>query len=133
MRPQLIKRIWHPWTVWECYQHNFFGHITIAMKRDECYRTYATMLGDLDHFERALVKVTSEWRHSCEHNLSNESMNRIAWLGQASLACEHNIPSEMRAGFNLLTEPQQKAANLMAEKYLNLWLKKNEDLLHVST
>jgi hypothetical protein len=49
-------------------------------------------------------------------------MNRIAWLGQSSLCISEGIPAIYRGGFNMLTEDQQLAANLMALKYLNVWL-----------
>jgi hypothetical protein len=55
-------------------------------------------------------------------------MNRIAWLGQACLCYEKQIPSVYRGGFNLLTKEQQLAANMSALKYLNKWLEsKNEN------
>jgi len=49
-------------------------------------------------------------------------MNRIAWLGQASLCIASGISSEFRSGWQLLTEMEQHAANLTALKYLNKWL-----------
>jgi hypothetical protein len=49
-------------------------------------------------------------------------MNRIAWLGQASLCYATGIPSTFRAGFNLLTPEQQNKANTIALEYLNKWL-----------
>jgi hypothetical protein len=51
-------------------------------------------------------------------------MNRIAWLGQASMCIDSRIPSGFRGGFNLLSDEEKQAANEMALKYLNLWLEK---------
>ena len=95
------------------------------MSKAQCEEFYAEFLGDLERFETALSKVISEWKNSCEHYLTNASLNRIAWLGQASVCYESGIPSVYCGGYNLLTEKQQQAADEMALKYLNLWLEKN--------
>jgi hypothetical protein len=124
-----LKRIWHPWYKWECFPANFFGHLPTNAKKADAEKLYAQYLADVSKFEATLKKVTAEWAHSCEHNLTNESMNRIAWLGQACLAYEFKLPSQMRAGFNILSQSEQAAANLMAEKYLNKWLSDNAEKL----
>jgi hypothetical protein len=52
-------------------------------------------------------------------------MNRIAWLGQASLCYKHGIPAEFRGGYGLLTEAQQLAADEAALSALNAWMEAN--------
>lgn len=119
------NRIFHTFDKWECVGYNFYGTKKDGMKKEECEAMYATFLRDLNAFEKALVSVTSEWKHSCEHYLTNKAMNRIAWLGQASIAYTHQIPSKFCGGFNLLSNEEQNLANEMALKYLNKWLVKN--------
>jgi hypothetical protein len=51
-------------------------------------------------------------------------MNRIAWLGQAAMCHETAIPSIFCGGYKLLSEAQQKSADMLAWKYLNLWLQR---------
>lgn len=36
--------------------------------------------------------VVKNWRHSTEHNLTNTSKNRIAWIGQAACCYAFNAP-----------------------------------------
>lgn len=117
-----IKRIYHTWDKWECYPAGFYENSKEGMTKSECEAIYADLLSDLLKFENALERVTNEWKNSCEHYLSNESMNRIAWLGQASLCIEKGIPSCFRTGYFLLTKDQQKNADELALKYLNKWL-----------
>jgi hypothetical protein len=118
-----MKRIFHTWDKWECYPAGFYeSRPKEALTPTECEHTYRDLLRDLVAFEAALGRVITEWRHSCEHYLTNENMNRIAWLGQASLCIAKGIPSCFRGGFNLLTETEQYAANQSALKYLNRWL-----------
>lgn len=116
-------RIFHTFERWECHKAGFYASTKEGMTKTECCEEYARFLADLPRFEAALARVITEWKHSCEHYLTNNSMNRIAWLGQASLCIATGIPSAFCSGFNLLSEAQQEAANLMALKYLNIWLK----------
>ena len=116
------KRIYHTWEKWECYRHGFYDEKPQGMTQDEGEEKYRAFLADLNQFEAALQVVTETWTHSCEHYLTNDRMNRIAWLGQASVAQALRIPSCCRGGFNRLTEDQQRAADDLALRYLNRWL-----------
>lgn len=119
-------RIFHPWDKWEDYRHNFYGGVS-EYKKDDTLALYASLLKDLPRFENALGIIISEWKYSCEHNLSNEAMNRVAYLGQASCALIYKVPHNISmGGYNLLTLEEQKTADAMAQKYLNIWVKKYE-------
>lgn len=121
-----MTRIFHPWSKWEDYKHNFYGS-TSNHKKDNTLEMYATLLKNLDKFEAALKTIINEWRYSCEHNLTNENMNRIAYLGQAANALVNNAPHNISmGGYNLLTSEEQHDADALAQKYLNLWLENYE-------
>lgn len=116
-------RLLHTWDKWECYRAGFYEETPPGnMTQDQGEEKYREFLADLPAFETALQAITAEWKFSCEHYLTNERMNRIAWLGQASVAQALRIPSCCRGGYNRLTEGQQQAADELALKYLNLWL-----------
>ncbi len=118
-----MNRIYHTWDKWECFPAGFYDSRPKEYLTDaQCEEIYRDLLRDIPAFEAALERVTTEWEHSCEHYLTNESMNRIAWLGQASLCIDKGIPANHRGGFNLLSASEQQAANESALKYLNLWL-----------
>ena len=93
------------------------------MTSDKARNAYRIFLADLNRMESALKRVISEWPISCEQFLSNEHINRIAWLGQSSMCIETRVPACFRGGFRLLSPEQQEAANRMALKYLNTWLR----------
>ena len=125
-----MNRIYHPWNKWEDYKHGFYGGLEYP--KDNTLELYASLLRDLTKFENALKIIVNEWRYSCEHNLSNEGMNRIAYLGQAACALIYNVPNSISmGGYNLLTTEEQQAADAMAQKYLNLWLEKHESIKKV--
>ena len=116
------QRIFHTYDKWECYKAGFYNTTKEGMTAEQCERVYYGLLTNETNFRDALEKVTTEWVHSCEHYLTNKSMNRVAWLGQAALCYARGIPSVYRGGFNLLTEDQQIKANNIALEYLNKWL-----------
>lgn len=120
------NRIFHTFDKWECYKNGFYDTHKEGMTKEQCELEYARLLSDEQQFRSALNGVITEWIHSCEHYLTNSSMNRIAWLGQASLCYAKKIPSTFRGGFHLLSEQQQDKANRIAFEYLNKWLKEHE-------
>ncbi len=121
-----MKRIFHTWDKWECYPAGFYENHPKdkAMSEDDCRKSYAEFLRDIPMFEAAMQSIILHWKHSCEHYLSNERMNRIAWLGQASMCYARGVPSIFCGGFNQLSELEQERANHSALKFLNQWLER---------
>lgn len=116
-------RIFHTWEKWECYRAGFYAERPPeGMTQEEGEERYREFLADLPRFEASLKVIISEWKYSCEHYLTNDRMNRIAWLGQAAVAQAMAIPSCCRGGYNLLTDEQKRSADEMALLYLNKWL-----------
>lgn len=120
------NRIFHTFDTWECLEAGFYEtKPPKGLTADNCRAYYRELLSDIAEFERVLECVITEWKHSCEHYLTNSAMNRIAWLGQAALCYKHGIPSEFRGGYGLLTEDQQLAADEAALRALNRWMERN--------
>lgn len=118
-----IHRIYHTWDKWECYPARFYEiKPPDGMLVQEAENKYKELLSDIALFSDVLAEVIVKWKNSCEHYLTNERMNRIAWLGQASLSYEYHIPARFCGGYNLLTDIQKKNADLTALKYLNIWM-----------
>lgn len=118
-----MKRIYHTWEKWECYPAGFYEDLPPeGMTPKDALHAYRDFLRDIPRFEAALTRVLAEWPRSCEHYLSNESMNRIAWLGQASMCIATRVPAVFRGGFNLLSPEEQRLANEAALRALNRWL-----------
>lgn len=117
-----MNRIYHTWDKWECYPARFYENSFGDFSDEECKEMYRSFLADSERFRAALERVLAEWKNSCEHYLTNESMNRVAWLGQASACIAMGLPSKYRGGYFLLTKKQRQAANELALEYLNKWL-----------
>ena len=121
------KRIFHTWDKWECHRAGFYSNNPPeGMTKTQCEEEYRKFLADIPRFSDALEHVIKEWKHSCEHYLTNSAMNRIAWLGQASMCYATGIPAAFRSGFFLLSEKEQESANEAALLYLNKWLVAND-------
>jgi hypothetical protein len=119
-------RIFHTHDKWECFKAGFYNNFPPkGMSKQQCEELYRDFLADLPRFSAAANHIVTEWKHSCEHYLTNHAMNRIAWIGQASMCYETGIPSAFRSGFFLLSEEQQNAANNVALVALNKWLTDN--------
>lgn len=119
------ERIFHTYDKWECHKAGFYASKKEGMTAEECEAAYANFLRDSDLFYDTLSKLTVEWKHSCEHYLTNKSMNRVAWLGQAAMCYHSGVPSKFCSGFNLLSIEEQTKANLVALEHLNKWLTVN--------
>lgn len=115
-------RIFHTADKWEATKAGFFATTVKGKTKDECEAEYCAFLGSPSEFRAGMEKVFSDWPNSCEHNLTNRSMNRIAWLGQAAACVARGLPSTYRAGFSQLSAEQQGAANQLALACLNEWL-----------
>lgn len=121
-----MERIYHTWDEWECYPAGFYENKPVdkTMTEDDCISAYREIMTDYDKFHAALWRVINEWKNSCEHYLTNERMNRIAWLGQAAMCIERGIPSKYRSGYMKLSDEEKLQADLTALEALNEWLKR---------
>jgi hypothetical protein len=120
-----MERIYHTWDKWECYPAGFYENRAANITDEEAFEAYRAFLADLSQFESALACVIEEWVYSCEHYLSNDRMNRVAWLGQASACYALGLPSRYRGGYNRLTEDEKNAADELALRYMNIWRVRN--------
>lgn len=122
-----MNRIYHTWEKWECYRAGFFEVLPPkGLTDNDCLNLYRRLLLDTKEFKKILRKVIKQWRYSCEHNLTNERMNRIAWMGQAALCYKYKIPSKYRGGYHLLSDSQKLAADKTALVAINEWMKLNK-------
>lgn len=117
----LIKRIWHPYWLWEETKYNMWGSVE---GRYSYLQKAIAFMEDTKKFGKYMRQVVDEWEYSCEHNLSNIESNRRAWIGQAAVALKMNCPETItRDAWQYLNEEQQKRANSEADKAIKYWEK----------
>jgi hypothetical protein len=116
---QSIKRIYHPYWLWEEYEHNMWGAVN---DRAKFLKLAIKFTGDHKLYGRFMIQVIQKWKYSCEHNLSNLTQNRRAWIGHAACAIAHQIPEDIvREAWSHLTEEQQYLANKEADRAIEAW------------
>jgi ParB-like chromosome segregation protein Spo0J len=118
-------RIFHTYHNWECHKSGFYKTTHETLGHGECESKFMELLSDELEFDIVLSNVIQEWKNSCEHYLTNKSMNRLAWLGQAAVCYKYGIPSRYSGAWFKLDKKTQDRANEIALKYLNKWLTGN--------
>ena len=119
-----MERIFHPYTLWEDFKNGFYephdeGKIQLVI---EMFLSEQKTLESMEY-------VINNWKYSCEHNLTNQSLNRIAWLGQSACCVYGKVPSKttMQA-WNLLDEQTQNNANKIAQETIDKWFNQNKKI-----
>jgi hypothetical protein len=114
-----INRIYHPFWKWEEVDHNMWGK---AENRVEMLDWAIRFTGDHIKYGWYMLRVAKEWTYSCEHNLTNKTQNRKAWIGHAACALASNCPEDVvRSAWGHLTDEQQILANRQAEQVITWW------------
>ena len=101
-----MERIYHHYLKWEDHKAGFYDNCSGAEK-DIKIQKVLEMFNSESLTKEYMNLVIEKWIYSCEHNLSNESMNKIAYLGQAACCLYANIPSTitMAVSYTHLTLP----------------------------
>jgi hypothetical protein len=117
----MIKQIYHPYWLWEDFKNGMWRKLT----KEEEIKLLPKIIeftGNYELYGGAMFEVIKEWKFSCEHNLSDLSVNRRAWLGHAACCFKCGWPEYMvREAWNQLTPDQQFKANMMADNAIREW------------
>lgn len=115
------ERIYHHYEELEEF-HSGMWRIVRGEDRRRFIELSAALMRDCDGFSSAMTRATQEWKKSCEHNLTVEAANRLAWLGHAGCCINHRAPEEStRAAWHTLTPEEQALANEAAGLVLFRW------------
>lgn len=111
------------------YNHCFWekDHSRMWKKLNGEEKNYAIkqsfkVMSDAEKFYTAMIKVIREWPIVCEHNFTNNSQNRRAWLGHAACCIAVGSPEETtRIAWWKLTQKQRDDADEIAELIIEVW------------
>jgi len=114
-----FDRVYHPVSAWEEVLFNMWGEAT-------CNKTAMEQAIGLtsDHKEYGgyMMRVVKEWPVSCENALTDNSLNKRAWVGHAACALAINCPEDItRKAWGFLTDGQQLLANKAADRAICWW------------
>lgn len=78
--------------------------------------------GDAPLYGSYMQRVIREWPISCENALTDQYINRKAWLGHAAVALALRIPEDItRLAWGHLNYEQQLLANKEADAAIQTW------------
>lgn len=118
----MAERIFHPYDQLEEF-HAGMWRIVKGSQRKDYIAAAADLMRSPDDFREALLAVVEKWPISCEANLTSDSSNRIAWLGQAACCLAVNSPEEAtRVAWHTMPVDDQIEANRIADEALQLFL-----------
>jgi len=119
-----FERIYHRYEYWECFKNGFFKNISGDEKK-ELSKKVIELFEDSKKTEIFMKKVIAEWVYSGEHNLTNISLNRVAWLGQSACCIYAGIPySITMENWRFVSEKKRIKACEIAEILIEEYEKK---------
>lgn len=115
-----IKQIFHHYSLWEDYKKGFYGYD--FEDYDYKFNSSIELLGDDKHFKEVALDMIEHWEFSCEHNLTDPSINKVAYIGQASCCFNHGSPSELtKKAWWEIPEDKRNKADKVAKEVLLIW------------
>lgn len=116
-----MQRIYHHYEVWECWRNGFWDSASGADKKQKIDKV-VSLFSNPTETEVYMNRVIEDWKYSCEQNLSNDNMNKVAWLGQAACCILDKIPSSVTMeAWSLVPDEFKTIANSIAETIIKKW------------
>jgi len=116
-----MERVYHPYWLWEDYKCGFYNNISGKEKKIKIKKTLE-MFNDKEKTFFFMNKVIEDWFFSCEHNFTNPSLNRIAYLGQAACCLYSEIPNTITMeAWSMLSKEVKEYANQTAKQTIQKW------------
>lgn len=116
-----MKRIYHHFEKWEDWTFGFYNNCSGSEKKVKIEKVLE-MFNSESLTTENMNRVISEWKYSCEHNLTNEAMNKIAYVGQAACCIYAEIPSGITMeAWSLLGSDVQNRADKIATSVISKW------------
>lgn len=103
---------------WEDFQSGMYRLIS-EKDKDIMVINAITLLKNQIEFYQSMKEMISKWETAAKVNLTNNGINKRAWLGAAACCFKHNVPEYLtRIAWNLLNKEHQDSANETAEKII---------------
>jgi hypothetical protein len=123
-----MKRIFHPYWLWEDYKAGFYDNVS-GEKKKEFIVKVLEMFNDKKLTKDNMLFVVENWKYSCEHNLTNDSLNKIAYIGQSACAVYAGVPCTITMEcWSMLSEEVKKRSNKIALEVIEIWKNNNKNI-----
>lgn len=99
--------------------YNMWGTVE---DRDRALDTAIEVTGQHEIYGAWMGRVIRDWPISSENALTDDSINRKAWLGHAAMAYGFQIPENIvRQAWGMLSDEQRRLANAQAAHWIEVW------------
>jgi hypothetical protein len=123
-----INRIYHPYWLWEDYKFGFYNNCSGEEKKkltDKCLELFNSEALT----KKWMLYVIENWKYSCEHNLTNDSMNKIAYIGQAACCAYSSIPNTVTMeAWSMLSKEVRDRSDKIATDVIKKWYNRNKKI-----
>lgn len=116
-----MERIYHHYEKWEDYKHGFYDSLS-GKNKNVLMDKVVELFSSQELTDKYMRMVIEQWPYSCEHNLSNPSLNRVAYLGQSACCIYGGIPSGITmSAWSLVSQKNRDEADKIASKIIKEW------------
>jgi hypothetical protein len=123
-----MTRIYHPYWLWEDYKAGLYENISGAEKSVRLQKAIE-MFNDENLTYQNMNYVIENWKYSCEHNLTNESLNKIAYIGQSACCVYAGVPNSITMeAWSFLSNEVKKRSDLIAKQCIEKWIINNKHI-----
>ena len=124
-----MKQIYHPYHLWEDWINGMWRKETKEYEETEL-QNIIQFTGNHHLYGAAMFEVIESWIYTMEHNLTNTSINKKAFIGHCACCFKHGYPEYLvRQGWWKLTENQRNLADKQAIKAFKIWHQKKKLLI----
>ena len=116
-----MRQVYHHYEKWEDFRDGMWRIVSADDER-RLLAEAINFTGNADLYGSYMLRVIAEWPVACEQNLTNVSMNRLAWTGHAACSMAIKCPEYItRKAWSSLSEEQRIAANEKASMAVDTW------------
>ena len=114
-----FKRVYHPFDKWEEVAHGMWSPVE---DKKLWLEKAIVFTGNYKLYGSYMLRVIKEWPISCENALTDNNLNKKAWVGHAACALAIGCPEHItREAWGHLAYEQQFLANKEADRAIWIW------------
>lgn len=121
-----IKQKYVPYWEWEDYLNGMWRTVSKDEEK-EFLRQSIIFTSDWVIYGKAMFEVMNAWPKTMLNSMTNNSINKRAFLGHCAVQYKINCPEYItRMAWKELTDRQRFDADLIAQKHIDNWTKEYE-------
>ena len=93
-----MEQVFYPWDLWEDHKHGFYNNVS-GLNKKKLEEKVLEVFSNESMTLMFMSSVLDNWKFSCEHNFTNPSINKIAYLGQAACCLAYGVPSTVTMSY----------------------------------